>query len=110
MAFTEGQLAQQRNSTTDATSILANTSGRWAIKTIKVCNTSEQEAKFSMYHDEVGTTYDESTALYWEVPIESKETVLFDTYMCTGSTSSNVAYKTSVANALTVTLYGGNIT
>lgn len=110
MGFVEGQLAQQRNATTTATSILANTSGRWAIKTIKVCNTSDDAATFTMYHDETGTTYDESTALYWEVPIASKETVLFDTYMCTGSQSSNVAYKTSVASALTVSLYGGNIT
>lgn len=109
MAFTEGQLAQQRNSTTTATSILANSSGRWAIKTIKVCNTTTNEALFTMYHDEDGSTYDESTALYWEVPVAAKETVLFDTYMCTGSQTSNVAYKTSVANALTVTLYGGNI-
>lgn len=112
MTITEKMLGQARENSTNAVSVyfLPNASTKAIIKTITLCNTSLSSANFSIYRDNDGTTYDESTAKYLDVSLASKATLLIDTYWAMNNASGNFAYKTSVANAITITLDGAEIT
>ena len=105
----EMQLGQSRPSGTTAVSIYSPTSGTWICKSIIVCNSSSSLARYSIYHDEDGTTYDETTALFFSVEIHANTTVMIDIFMAGSDPSGNVAVQTDTADALTFTMYGGEI-
>jgi hypothetical protein len=65
--------------------------------------------KFRIFADDDGTTYDESTALFWDVTIEGNTTVELDTFMALDGSAGNLAVRTSVANALTFTAFGAEV-
>jgi hypothetical protein len=102
------QLAQSRPSSTTAASIYAPRSQfRIEIRKFVVCNTSEDAATFRIFHDDNGSTYDETTALFWDSPIDAGETVTIEEeFWMIGRSQGNVAVRTSVSNALTFTVYG----
>lgn len=111
MAIQEKQLGQSRENSTNAVSVYspaASTTG--IIKSIVICNQSGLSAKFRIFVDDNGTTYDESTALYYDIPIAADTTTQMDTYWPMNNSSGNIAYRTSVANAITITLFGAEIT
>lgn len=102
------QLGQLRPANDTAVSIYSPDEGVHAkITAIEVCNTSGEDANFSLYHDNDGTTYTEPTALRWNelVPWDTasepiKLTIGMD------NPDGNLAVKTSIGNALTFTVYG----
>lgn len=111
MAFAEDQLGQLRPSDTNAVSLYSPAdSTRWIAKKIVVCNTSTSSATFRIFHSKEGTTYDESTALFFDSPITAKQTITDTGFMAGSSSSGNVAVRSSAASALTFTLYGAEIT
>ena len=106
----EKQLGQLRPGTTSAVSIYSPpASTTWVVKNLVVCNTTASSATFRVFHDEDGTTYDETTALFYDVPINANETLTFTSLMAGSNTAGNVAVRTDTASALNFTLYGMEI-
>jgi hypothetical protein len=103
------QLAQSRPSVTTAQGILAP-SIPTEVTLITVCNTTGTAAAFSIYHDDDGTTYDDSTALYRAVSVAANTTVRIEFQHAGGgislSDTGNLAVRTDTASALTFTVYG----
>lgn len=111
MALQEKLLGQLRPANTTAASIYAPGAGVTAIiKNITVCNTTGLATKFSIFHHDTGTTYDQSTALYYLCVIEKNQTVVIPAFMAMNNSSGNLAVKTESANALTFSVYGAEVT
>ena len=109
--FQEKQLGQSRPSGTAAVSVYSPPADTTAvIKTIIIANVGAGSVDACLFCDDDGTTYDESTAIYWEVSIANGNTVIIDTYICMDNSSGNLAIKTSSANDITFTLFGVEIT
>ncbi len=110
MTFTEKQIAQGRLTTT-ATSLYspaASTVG--IIKNITITNTSTLEHTFTLYVDDDGTTYDESTTIAWEIPAKPGRVIQIQCYIPMNDASGNFAVKSDSANAITITLFGAEVT
>ena len=99
------QLAQARENSTNAVSIYSPSAGEVVQIFAKICNTSGAVAAVRVFHDDDGTTYDETTALFWDVNLAAGGTLEVDKVFMDDSTG-NLAYRSSVANALTATVYG----
>ena len=111
MAIQEKQLGQAREDSTNAVSVYSPGSGVTAvIKSIILCNTTGTDETFRVFLDDNGTTYDQSTALFYDVPIEANTTVELDSYIPMNNSSGNLAYRSSTANAITITVSGSEIT
>lgn len=111
MALQEKQLGQARENSTSAVSVYSPAASTTAvIKNIIVTNTSAGSADLSVFVDDDGTTYDESTAIMWQNSISSGETVTIDSFVAMDNENGNLAYQSSVANALTITVFGAEIT
>ena len=106
------QLAQARNSNTTATSIYSPPAGTTTIiRCIVICNTSAAAADVRIFLDNDGTTYDQNTALVYDAAVPAGgDPVQMDGFYVMDSSSGNLAYRTSVGNALTVTLFGVEMT
>lgn len=104
-------LAQSRPANTTAASAYSPPTNniRAEITLIVVCNTSGSSAKFRIFIDDDGTTYDESTALFWDidVPVDTTVEILdhHSSYWMTKSVG-NLAVRTDTANAFTFTVFG----
>jgi hypothetical protein len=109
MAIALKQLAQTQLTTTAATSIFQVTAGQEAvIKAVRVCNTSAGNVTIVLYHDNDGTTYDNTTTVLPQTTVAANKIVTDGgemTYMM-NNTAGNFAAKAGTANALTITLYG----
>lgn len=111
MAFQEKQLGQLRPANTTAASLYSpGASTTTIIKTISICNTSGAAATFRIFVDDNGTTYDETTAVFWDIAIAADETVQLDVFYAMNDATGNLAVRTSVNNALTFTAFGAEIT
>jgi len=111
MAFQEKQLGQARENSTNAVSVYSpGSSTTTIIKSVVVCNQSGAGATFRIFLDDNGTTYDQTTALYYDTSISADSVVQIDTYWPMNDSTGNLAYRSSVANALTITLFGTEIT
>lgn len=107
--FAKGsQLAQIRPSASASTAFTATL--RTEVMQIVVCNVSGSPSAFSIYHDDDGTTYDQTTALFWSAPIDANQTVSIIAD-ATGSgitmkRGASLGVKPSVNQALTFSIYG----
>ena len=109
--FQEKQLAQSRPSGTSAASIYSPPASTTAIiKTIIIANVGSGSVDASLFCDDDGTTYDESTSIYWEVSIANGNTTIIDTYICMDDATGNFAVQSSSGNDLTFTIFGVEIT
>jgi len=107
----EKQLGQLRPTTTSAEVLYSPAAATtWVGKSLFICNTSAAVASFSVFHDEDATTYDQTTALFYQVVTQPKETVSITSLLAGFTSTGNVAVQSSVASALTFTLYGADIT
>lgn len=110
MAFQEKQLGQARENSTSAVSVYspaASVTG--IISTIKICNNTASPVDFSLFIDDDGTTYDESTALYFNSPLTAKQTLTVNDFMAMNNPDGNLAYSSSVANAVTISVFGAEV-
>ena len=111
MAFQEKQLAQARENSINAVSVYSpGLSTTAIIKEIWLCNTTDTEARYSLFCDDNGTTYDESTALVWEAVLEADGSYRIPCYIPMNNTAGNFAYKQGTANAISISLFGAEIT
>lgn len=111
MAQIGKMLGQARPANTTAVSIYSPTTGVTAnIQHIVICNTTGTAATFRIFHDDDGTTYDQTTALYYDKNINGAETLriypLGGLGFCMNNPDGNMAVRTGTNNALTFTVYG----
>lgn len=105
MTDTGKQLAQIRPANTNNTLLYAGSSAlSTVITSLKICNTSAAAATARVFHDADLTTYDETTAIVWDRPIATNDTVVIGVGPMNGA--GNIAVRSSVNSALTFTLYG----
>ena len=105
MAISYSQVAQARENSTNAVSVYSSGSSETVQIFAKICNTTTSDVALRLFHDNDGTTYDESTALVWDIIIEPGQ--VFDTdKIFMNNSSGNFAYRSGTANALTITVYG----
>ena len=110
MALQEKQLGQARPANTTAVSLYSPGTGVTAIiKGVFIANTTGTAAKFRLFVDDDGTTYDESTALYWDASVPANSTVEICTFMAMNNASGNMAVRTDTASALTFTAFGAEV-
>ena len=99
--------AQSRPSDTAANSIFTADMST-EITMILVCNTTGSAANFSLYHDDNGTTFDQSTALYYQKSVAANDTFIFKAEslnQLTVSEGGQIAVQSSAASALTFSIY-----
>jgi hypothetical protein len=104
------QLGQLRPTNTTAASLYSPAAKyRATIESIIVCNTTTGAITFRIFHDDDGTTYDETTALFFDEPLAANVTREI-TFAGEGiyliNTSANLAVRTSSNSAITFTCYG----
>lgn len=103
------QLAQVRPAVTTATSAFT-ADLTTEITMIAICNTTSTAAAFSLYHDDDGSTFDQTTALHYEQNIPGNTTLYISADSMGGgitvSTDGQIGVQTDTANALTFSVYG----
>ena len=111
MALQEKQLGQLRPADMTAASLYSpGSSTTTIIKTIIVCNQTTASAKYRIFVDDNGTTYDETTALFYDIAIGANSTDQIDTYYAMNDSTGNLAVRTDTNSALTFTCFGVEIT
>ena len=111
MALQEKQLGQHRINSTTATSLYSPGASTTAIvKSVVICNQTGSADTFRLFVDDDGTTYDQTTALYYDVSITANTTIQIDTYWPMNDADGNLATQNATANALTFTAFGVEIT
>jgi len=105
MSITYSQLAQVRENSINAVSVYSSGSGETVQVFMKIANTTSASRYVRVFHDNDGTTYDETTSLLWDIEIEAGQFYEIDKIFM-DNPSGNLAYRSDVANALTATVYG----
>ena len=104
-------LAQSRPGDSNAVSAYSPASGVKAeITQVLVCNTTGNTPTFRVFLHNAGTTFDQTTALYYDVTVSANSTTSLishdkGSWWITNS-SGNLAVRTSAANELTFTVFG----
>lgn len=111
MAYQEKQLAQSRVNGTSAVSLYSPGASETAIiRNIWIANTSGAAATYRLFVDDDGTTYDATTAIAYDVNVDSGEIVKLEVFIPMNVDAGNFAARSSVSDALTFTLFGVLIT
>jgi len=111
MAFQEKELGQARENSTDAVSVYSPPVDiiSTIITSVILCNTTGSAATYRLFHSFGGTTYDESTALFFTVSLAANSTIDLETFIVMTNPDGNFAYRTGTANAITISVYGAEI-
>jgi len=109
--ITHKQLGQTRPASTTAASVYSPAASTQAIiKTIVIAETLGGAAAYSVFFDDDGTTYDETTAIAFGVAIAANTTVTLSGFYAMNDSTGNLAVKTDTNDALTFTVFGAEIT
>lgn len=104
--LTYSQLSQLRASTTTPELLYSSSEARDTIQIfVKICNTIAADVAVRVFHSPSGATYDETTAIVWDMILTPGDILELDHIFVTG-TSERIAYRTDTANALNATVYG----
>lgn len=113
MSINGDQLGQLRPLSTGPESIYSTPANKRSdVKVLNLCNVTDADSKFSIYHDKDGTTYGLDTALFYQQTIPAKTTIsigLEGEGWAMSSSAGNIAVQSSVAGAINFTLYGSVI-
>lgn len=100
-------LAQSRPGNTTAVSVHSPLASSYTkITRVIVCNTASTTQKFRIFLDNDGTTYDETTALFWDITVPTDTTVEIEGDWWIDNSSGNLAVRTDSASAFTFTVFG----
>jgi hypothetical protein len=103
------QLAQLRPANTNANSaIKKGVTSKVIVTHIFICNTTGSAATYRIFNDINGTTYDQSTALFYDVLIAANSTQMIETRIPIDApqASGNLAVQSNTSSALTFSIYG----
>jgi hypothetical protein len=103
--LTYTQLAQHRENSTNPVSLYQCGTGETAQCFLKIANVSDNVVEVRVFHDQTGSTYDETTAIVWNLLLCSGQLLEID-HIFIDDSSGNLAYRTDTANAINATLYG----
>ncbi len=109
MADEYKQLAQSRASGTDPVSLYSPGTDETVQVYARFANVTDKLAKVRIFHDDAGTTYDEDTAIAWDIEIKPGQVLTLgrdDDAIFMNSQLGNFAYRSSIENSITATLYG----
>jgi len=113
MSQTKKQLAQVVLGTATAALYSAPSSGFAVVKEIFICCTTSGSVTIRLFHDSDGSTYDKTTALYYDYPVTGNDTVLYQAASDGGIVIDNIFGKiggsASVGSAVTLTMYGEDL-
>ena len=99
-------LAQVRPADTNAVSAYSTPKGtRAEITRVLVCNTTGNTPSFRIFLDNDGSTYDQTTALYYDKAMSANDTTTIEGSWWIDD-SGNLAVRTSAGNELTFTVFG----
>ncbi len=105
------QLGQLRPANTTAASIYSpGASTETIVKSIIVSNVGGNDAMFRIFHDDDGTTYDEDTALFWDIQLFKETTQIIEINLMMDDSTGNLAVETDMADGINFTCYGSEIT
>lgn len=100
-------LGQLRPANTTAVSLYSPPADTtWIGKALYVCNTTGGALTFRIFYDDDGTTYDETTALYFDAAVAANATVVISDLLCGNVNAGNVGVRTSAGNGINFTLFG----
>ncbi len=110
MSFAAGsQLAQSRPAGTSAVSAFT-ASVATEITRIVIANTTSSSANASLFHDDNGSTFDQTTALLYAVAIPANSTTIIESSgLGSGfhmAADGQIGVQTGTGSALTFTIYG----
>jgi len=104
-----GILGQVRSAGTTAVSIYSPGTDVTAVNLkLVIANTSGAARTYRVFQDDDGTTYDESTAVAWDLPIAADSRVELKLAPMSDS-AGNIAVRHDAANGLTFTLEGSEL-
>lgn len=99
------QLAQAE-ATTSATSILSMTDKEMVIREIVVTNHENTASTYSIWLDDNGTTYDDTTVMTEDTPIPPNKMVPLRVNWGMSTKGGNLAVKAGANSKVTVTIFG----
>jgi len=104
------QLGQLRPANTTAASLYTPSNNRTIgnIKSITVANTTAISADYRIFHDDAGTTFDATTAMFFDVALggNNTEVISFDDDGIAIRFGGNLGVRTGTNDALTFTAHG----
>ena len=102
------QLAQLRPADTNAASLYSPPDNTTAQLTrLFICNQTANTPTYRVFLDDNGTTYDESTALFYDNALAANDTEIIDlTGVGMRDTTGNLAVRSSANSEITFTLFG----
>ena len=107
--FAQGSLLAQVRPSASASTAYTSTL-RTEVTRIVVCNTTSNNATFSLYHDDDGTTYNQTTALYYDQTISGATSVSIASQAMGGgfmmARGASLGVKSGTDAALTFSIYG----
>jgi hypothetical protein len=109
MATTTAKLfGQSRPSDTNFATVYSRPASTESIvRQITIANQTTGSASFRLCIDDNGNTYDESNAHYWDVTIDPNTSVTFtNLFIAMNTASGTIGFRSSVASALTCSIYG----
>jgi len=111
MALQEKQLGQLRPANTTAATLYSPGDNTTTIITnIWVCNTTGNTPTYRLFVDDNGTTYDETTAIAFDVALTANQSLRIPCFIAMNDSSGNLAVRTSANNEITFTCFGTEIT
>jgi hypothetical protein len=105
-------LSQKMATNTNAFSLVARPrNSNLLVAFVFVCNTDANAATFNIFHDNNGSTYNNTTALYYNNVINAKTTTLLDFSHCgialnKDTAAGNLGAQANTANIINFTVYG----
>ena len=112
MPTQQKMLGQLRPANTTAASVYTPPAKASAIiDTIIITNTTGNTPTYRLFLDNDGTTYDQTTALEYDIPMAANESIaLTDRNFYMDNSAGNLAVRTSAASEITFTVFGKEIT
>lgn len=111
MAIQEKQLGQLRPADTTAATLYspgASTTG--IVSSVVITNVGTVSADYRIFVDDDGTTYDETTALVWDVSLPANTSDVWTEKITMNDATGNLAVRTNTANVINFTAFGIEIT
>jgi len=104
MALSYTPLVQARENSTNAATLYTPGAGETAEIVLKISNLHTDSVLVRVFHDIDGSTYNEASALVWDFDLDAGMFLSLSGIKM--DENGSLGYRSSIANALTATVYG----